>query len=395
MHRSRRLVAVLLVVLVFVAGCSGTDADPTTTATTVDQPSPTGTPTAGGGTTTPTPPPATATRTPTTTPTASPTPSPTPTPVRTRPLDSVQFPPGTDRDGIADPAALLAAHRDHVRNGSYRTSWRFRQAIGSEFGPPDDWTFGNVTDGRASYDTASNGTLVSTAGGEYRIQMRYELTNSQPDDVIYQFPGGETVFSARSSGTAVFWDTQPCHPTVIPGRSIEASPEACHSGGRVQEGRERTPVNWTEVGTFHEQQFGLLPVAATVLTRESFVADRAVVSDGRTYVVFRTREDTEAAGTAVVREDGLVTALDVRYGETTYLNVGTETGVNRTVGTPSWADAARNGTVYYDFEKARAPAGDPNCEDFATQAGAQIYHESTGGAGLDGDGDGRACEALP
>lgn len=36
-----------------------------------------------------------------------------------------------------------------------------------------------------------------------------------------------------------------------------------------------------------------------------------------------------------------------------------------------------------------------NCSDFATQDDAQRYHERYGGAGLDGDGDGVACESLP
>lgn len=41
-------------------------------------------------------------------------------------------------------------------------------------------------------------------------------------------------------------------------------------------------------------------------------------------------------------------------------------------------------------------SGDYNCEDFSSQAAAQEVHEESGGAhGLDGDGDGAACESLP
>lgn len=40
--------------------------------------------------------------------------------------------------------------------------------------------------------------------------------------------------------------------------------------------------------------------------------------------------------------------------------------------------------------------GDYDCDDFSTQAAAQNAHERSGGDhGLDGDGDGIACEHLP
>lgn len=42
------------------------------------------------------------------------------------------------------------------------------------------------------------------------------------------------------------------------------------------------------------------------------------------------------------------------------------------------------------------PVGDYDCEDFSSQSAAQDVHEESGGAhGLDGDGDGEACEHLP
>ncbi|ELZ23646.1 nuclease (SNase domain-containing protein) [Halosimplex carlsbadense 2-9-1] len=41
-------------------------------------------------------------------------------------------------------------------------------------------------------------------------------------------------------------------------------------------------------------------------------------------------------------------------------------------------------------------SGDYDCEDFSSQAAAQRAHEASNGAhGLDGDGDGVACEHLP
>ncbi|MDZ7689183.1 MAG: thermonuclease family protein [Halobacteriales archaeon] len=39
--------------------------------------------------------------------------------------------------------------------------------------------------------------------------------------------------------------------------------------------------------------------------------------------------------------------------------------------------------------------GDMDCSDFETQAEAQEFHETHTGHGLDGDGDGIACESLP
>jgi micrococcal nuclease len=38
---------------------------------------------------------------------------------------------------------------------------------------------------------------------------------------------------------------------------------------------------------------------------------------------------------------------------------------------------------------------DMDCDDFETQAEAQQFHETHSGHGLDGDGDGIACESLP
>ena len=39
--------------------------------------------------------------------------------------------------------------------------------------------------------------------------------------------------------------------------------------------------------------------------------------------------------------------------------------------------------------------GDMDCDDFETQAEAQRFHETHSGHGLDGYGDGIACESLP
>lgn len=39
--------------------------------------------------------------------------------------------------------------------------------------------------------------------------------------------------------------------------------------------------------------------------------------------------------------------------------------------------------------------GDRNCSDFSCQEDAQAWHNAHPGDGLDGDGDGIACESLP
>lgn len=49
-----------------------------------------------------------------------------------------------------------------------------------------------------------------------------------------------------------------------------------------------------------------------------------------------------------------------------------------------------------DRDGSSGYTGDYDCDDFSSQAAAQDVHEESGGAhGLDGDGDGAACEELP
>jgi len=46
--------------------------------------------------------------------------------------------------------------------------------------------------------------------------------------------------------------------------------------------------------------------------------------------------------------------------------------------------------------KSSGYSGDYDCDDFSSQSAAQdVYEESGGAHGLDGDGDGKACEHLP
>lgn len=270
-------------------------------------------------------------------------------------------------------------------------------AVRSEFGPPDNWTFGPPESEYATYDFASNGTIVSNrTTRSYHIRMGYASTNRQQSINVYQFPGNESVFLTRKARGFVTWDVSYCHPTVIPERSIESESVDCLDGGRRLQGSESESEsrNRTDLTVYHNRQFGLSSVVTTVLTEVQFAAEEAVVRQGQTYIVYRTPDTAEADSTAVIRDDGLIRSLSVRYGEDTHLDYHTELDANSSFGVPSWAGAARNDSVYYDFSKVaeKAPTTDQDCSDFATQAGAQIYHETTGGSGLDGDGDGVACE---
>lgn len=107
------------------------------------------------------------------------------------------------------------------------------------------------------------------------------------------------------------------------------------------------------------------------------------------------RHEMPDTGTITVREDGLVTDVNVRgtdesWGE--FHRIYNITVVNDDLVTPpGWLDeAARDEPPSWD-----GSVGDADCDDFSTQAEAQQYHEQNGGDNLDGDGDGLACEELP
>lgn len=111
-----------------------------------------------------------------------------------------------------------------------------------------------------------------------------------------------------------------------------------------------------------------------------------------------TRDDPVAGGIAFV---ALVIVL-VGVGWALGAVVPFETGPEPASATPS--DAGDHGTeatpprVDYPTDTASSSgsyAGDYDCDDFSSQAAAQeVYAESGGAHGLDGDGDGVACEEL-
>ena len=379
----------LCVALLVLAGCAGAG-EGSPTAATVETPDATATPTPAD-TTTVTPDSASEASTATPSPTATPTPE--PDELREVDLGEVAYPDGASADGLTDPETLLRTHRDRLNDSTYRVRWAFSQARQQYV---DEWTFGD-TDGY--YDIESNGTIVSNGPrGSYAISLDYGAMNRQNDRHHFIHDGSD-LFHVEEGSWGAAWDVEAAHPSVVPGRPIDRSGRSPYTTGtsRVPEGTTPEPAFETPFETFHAETFGLGPLVETVLQRESFAAQRAVVRENHTYVTYRVIADGESIGTLVLREDGLIQSLQVAYGEDTHLTVAYNDRVTARFETPSWADAARNDSVYFSpetLEQIREAAGDRDCSDFATQAAAQSHYLDQGD-GLDGDGDGVACEHLP
>ena len=112
------------------------------------------------------------------------------------------------------------------------------------------------------------------------------------------------------------------------------------------------------------------------------------------YTVNATASGNDTIGDVLVRSDGFITRLQVRTtinGTAVRLVRKFELRDSVPVDEVSWEQRAISEDPDFDI----GSGGDVDCDDFSTQWSAQNYHESTGGAGLDGDSDGRACEHLP
>lgn len=107
-----------------------------------------------------------------------------------------------------------------------------------------------------------------------------------------------------------------------------------------------------------------------------------------------SNETTDTTGEVVVRSDGLIKRLTVDTtvdGNAATFSRTIEPREDVSVTPPQWKGEA----VRADREGGPS-SGEYDCDDFSSQAAAQAVHEQSGGAhGLDGDGDGIACEALP
>jgi len=118
--------------------------------------------------------------------------------------------------------------------------------------------------------------------------------------------------------------------------------------------------------------------------------------DNQSFHVYAvSNESTQTDGQIIVREDSLISHMEVETmveGRPITYSLTIRPRDEVEISTPSWKQDAT------DAEQASRAAGigDYNCDDFSSQLAAQSVHESSGGShGLDGDGDGAACEHLP
>jgi|GEM_PF-2466556 len=146
------------------------------------------------------------------------------------------------------------------------------------------------------------------------------------------------------------------------------------------------------VAAFYLWQFGSLAVQSSLAAAGSnlAVAAGAVLGSllsffgnpGRGLVVFVVVfAAVGGGGAALATGSDLATGLDNP--------LGPETADTPTKPAPETSRSERSG-------ESSGYSGDYDCEDFSSQAAAQEVHEASNGAhGLDGDGDGVACERLP
>ncbi|MBX0305732.1 excalibur calcium-binding domain-containing protein [Haloarcula salinisoli] len=177
------------------------------------------------------------------------------------------------------------------------------------------------------------------------------------------------------------------------------------NGGVNHDGTERQPYyfvdrEFSEYGfaEFHHTSFFRI-VKPTLYdnfftdTTPEYVETRR--NDDHAFHVYSvSNQTTDTTGEIVVRDDGLIKHLTINTtvdGNAAQFSLTIELREDTSITTPQWkqeavqADRANTGT-----------GGDYNCDDFFSQAAAQGVHEASGGAhGLDGDGDGIACEHLP
>lgn len=258
---------------------------------------------------------------------------------------TVSYPEGLSADGVTDPDALMLAHADALAETDYTLTLR----PASE---PRNW----------SYTVRSNVTSE-------RQRTRRSVTGPDPILVETYVEGDAPVVGAQ----------------VVQYRKTDTG-----DGYPVY---DAAPFQ-SEFEYFHTRP--LSGQLHTILNDTQQTATEAVRRGEHTYVHYTltsaTAYDRSKMGTLVVRDDGLVTSVHltgaVTGGRGYVLRYDT---ANVTVTEPGWTARA---SVSSGGSGGGGVGGDPDCDDFASQAAAQAYHERTGGAGLDGDGDGVACEAL-
>jgi len=275
--------------------------------------------------------------------------------------EPVEFPNGTNDREISDISTLIDYHWTVIWYSDYVAHVRY---TGDSYGrDPDKYL---------------------------RIQQETTIRSSRTDEkqIMHQ---NTTYDRGNSTSQNLTWYT-------------EGTSEFVRTSGINRDGIERQPyfyvdrrfsdsgfvryhvVSFSRVSNYHVyHKFFVDATPEYVETRRH---------DGHAFHVYSVSEGTtDTTGEVVVREDGLIKSLTINAvvdGETAQLSATVELRDEVSITTPEWKQDAERA------DRSGGGGGDYNCDDFSSQAAAQAAHENSGGAyGLDGDGDGIACEHLP
>jgi hypothetical protein len=229
-------------------------------------------------------------------------------------------------------------------------------------------------------------------GADYRLTVRYRGPNRTTNS---------TVWSSRSAGRQLIWHH----------RTNRSSGLARHRGYFLEDGQQAQRLRSSEskprgfVVDRSDRPFRDHHLTSVVYVVPMWGDPRIPLLTGplerarvehrgdHRFVTYRPPPEADGTvnGSVTVRDDGLLRTIrvrgdrgDGRYRFTMEYDLSTGLSVRK----PSWADITPEPDRGFG-------GGDRDCDDFDSQAAAQSYHEEVGGSGLDGDGDGVACEALP
>ncbi len=328
-----RKVLLICTVCLLLAGCGGTTNE---THTTIAK--------------SPSPQPSVANSSTQVSPTPEPTATPTPSP-----------PPGTNTSTLNNVQTLLNAHYDVLEEHDYVVTYRYQG--------PDDLREGNVED---ATDVTRSGIIASNHTAKQQI---IDKEKELPDGTV-------TNKTEYTEDTITYYRFGAVGP--------DGSPHDVYYTVTRWENTEFMDRHVTAIPLLTLTQYRLR--AYDTFFKSDFTRTNVSTIRNHTYHTYRPVPDSETSGFVRIREDGFIKTIQLRTtiaGESVRLHRTFELGPNA-VELPDWKQLA----ILADRQRSGS-SGNADCDDFATQAGAQIYHESNGGDGLDGDGDGRACEHLP
>lgn len=270
-------------------------------------------------------------------------------------------PPGTDTRTVDDVQTLISAHYDVLNEYDYIVRYHYKG--------PDDLRDGKVA---AATHVNRSGTISSNQSTKRQILDKRKVLSD----------------GSLTNETEYTEDT------------ITYSQYGAIGADGTSHDRYYTVTHWenTDFIDRHVTAFTLLTLtqyrlpAYDMFFSSNLTRTNVSTAGNRTYHTYRPSPENETSGFVRVREDGLMKTLEVQTtvdGHTVTLHRTYEVGPTA-VDSPAWKQLA----IIADQEPS-GPSGDADCDDFSTQASAQAYHESSGDAGLDGDGDGLACEHLP